>query len=333
LSIFRPIRILGTGKCLPGRKVSSEGLDARFDRPRGWIRKKTQIECRHVAGESETSVFMATHAIQEALSAGECPARELDLIISASSMAEQPIPCNAALIQKALGLEQSGIPCFDVNSTCLSFVTAMDVASGFIVSGQYNRVAVVSSEIASKGVNWADVEGGALFGDGAAAVILGPADAASQSGILATAMSTFSSGSAFCQIKAGGTRFNPQTPPERLEDYLFQMDGRSVYKLAAEKLPWFVSDLLDRAGMALEQIDVFIPHQASALALRHLHMRLGIPTARLVQILSTHGNQVAASIPTAFHEAVRGGRLERGKIAMLIGTAAGLSLGGIILRY
>lgn len=334
MSSIKSLKILGTGKYLPNSQIFSSAVDNKLGKPEGWSLDKFHIQSRHYASKDETSSYMGAEAIRAALAAtNTLVAQDLGLIISASSISEQPIPSNAALIQKALGLGDSGIPCFDINSTCLSFLTACDVASHFISSGQYQYIAIVSSEIPSRGLNWADTSTAPLFGDGAAAVILGRADKKDSSAILGSYMQTFSSGAYLCQIKGGGTNINPASNSIIPEDYMFKMDGRSIYKLAAKKLTDFVEQLFDNSGISVHDIDVFISHQASHLALKHLHKKLGFPESKIINILETHGNQVAASIPTTLHESIITQRLERGKIALLLGTAAGLSLAGMVLRY
>ena len=329
-----PIKILGTGKYLPSLKVTSEDLDKKLNLPQGTIYQQTKINHRFNASKKETTLYMGTQAIKQALEKANLQKKSLDLIISAAIMGEQPIPCNAVLLQKSLGLEDSGIPCFDVNSTCLSFVTAFDIASQFLLSGQYKKIAIISAEVPSKGLNWDSLENGApLFGDGAAAAILTRHEGAEPSGILATLSQTYSSGSHLCEIKAGGTRYNPRTPPEKFEDYLFKMDGKGIYSFAAEKLTPFLKSLLAKAKITPNDIDVVIPHQAGALALKYMKKRMGIHEDKFIDILNTHGNQVSVSTPTALHEAIEQNKLQRGQTALLICTAAGLSLGGIIIRY
>jgi 3-oxoacyl-[acyl-carrier-protein] synthase III len=327
-----PVRILGTGSYLPPQRVTSETLDERHGRAAGSSAGRSGVAVRHYAVEEETSSAMAAAALAQALAAAGLEAAELDLIVATSSMPEQPMPTNSVLVQRALGLADSGVPCFDLNASCLGFLSALEVAALGIAAGRYRRVGIVASEVASKGLNTADLETSSLFGDGAGAAVLGAA-AAGEGAIDALRSATYSRGASYCQIAAGGTRYNVVTPPPRPESYLFQMDGLAVFRLAAEKLPAFLAAVLAEAGCSAEEIDLVIPHQASALGLRYLRERLGFPAEKVVDILAARGNQVSASMPSALHEAIAGGRLRRGQRALLLGTAAGLTLGAAVLRF
>ncbi len=331
MSSRRCVRILGTGKYLPSKKVLPDHLDLLLDRPKGWTRKKSLIDERsHVT--TETSSEMGAYALQSALKNSGLSPSDLDLIVAASSVPEQLIPSTSVLIQKKLGLENSGIPCFDVNSTCLSFITAFDLASHLLSSGQYRNIAIVSSEIASRGLSPKDFKSFSLFGDGAAAVVL-QSTTDPQTGVLGSHMETYSSASDLCRILAGGNRFNPMNPPQSYDDYLFQMDGLNLYRFAFEKISPFFSTLLKKAGVTLSEVDLVIPHQASPLALEHMRKHLEVPKTKWVEIIRSHGNQVAASLPTALHESITHERLKPGMTALLFGTAAGVTFSGLVLRY
>jgi 3-oxoacyl-[acyl-carrier-protein] synthase-3 len=326
------IQILGTGECLPATRVASSDLDRRWNKPTGWTRKHSGIDGRYFAGADETSSRMAARAARQALDEAGLRADELDLIVSACSVMEQPIPCTGALVQRELGLQTSGIPAFDVNATCLSFLMAVDLVATMIVAGRYRRVLVVSSEIASAGLPWDDPATAMLFGDGAMAAVLAPSPDR-DAGVLAAHFETYSEGAEFCQIRAGGTRLRLH---EDAEDFargaVFRMDGRATYKIAAQRLPAFLDRLLTRAGVDLDAIAAIVPHQASDKALRHLQAALALPDDKLVRVLPERGNQMAASVGVALHHARTSGRVRRGDVVALVGSGAGLSFGGVVLR-
>jgi 3-oxoacyl-[acyl-carrier-protein] synthase-3 len=245
---------------------------------------------------------------------------------------EQAIPCNAALIQEQLGLLHSGIPSFDVNSTCLSFITALDMISYAIDCGRYENVLLVSSEISSVGLNWSQAESSILFGDGAVAVILSKSQ--DSSGILNSHMETYSAGSHLSEIRGGGTKIHPRVYDDQTkEDFLFDMDGKAIFKLSYKLLPSFLEKLFSPINLSLQDLHMVIPHQASASAMKIIRKKLGVDEARFMNIIENYGNMIAASIPMALHEAVKQGRVKRGDTIMLLGTSAGLSIGGIVLEY
>lgn len=328
-----PVRVLGTGAYRPSRRVASAQLDTDHGRPPGATERRSGVRERWWASEAETSSVMAAAALRRACVAAATPPERLDAVIVASVVPEQPMPTTAVLVLRALGLADTAVEAFDVNASCLGFLTGFELATLGIAAGQWDRVAVVATEITSKGLNHADTESSALFGDGAAAAVLAPSAAGEQSAVLAMRSATWSRGALLCEIPAGGTRLNAVTPPPRHSDYLFRMDGRGLLRLAAQKLPDFLAGTLAAAGLALGEVDVVVPHQVSAVGLRYLRERIGVPANRYVDVLAGTGNQVSASLPTALHHAVETGRLERGQHALLLGTAAGLSIGAVVLRY
>lgn len=326
------LRIAGSGIALPAARRDSHWFDTRYGKPPGWTQRHVGIASRPLASAAETSAVLGAAAAGRALDAAGWEAGQVDVLISACGVGQQALPCTAALIQRELGLGDSGIGCFDLNASCLSFVLALDQAAMALAAGRYRRVLVVASEIPSAGLDWEDADTAPLFGDGAAAVALEAGDGRSQ--LLASHLQTWSSGAEHCRVRAGGTAV-------RLDDGVaayrqaarFEMDGAATYRLAAQKLPGFVAELGRRAGIAPAQLDALVPHQASAKALRHISRVLRLPPGLLVDIIASHGNQMSASIPTALHLAIAEGRIQRGHTIALVGTGAGLSAGGVVLRY
>ncbi|MET3132700.1 3-oxoacyl-[acyl-carrier-protein] synthase-3 [Oxalobacteraceae bacterium GrIS 1.11] len=323
-----PVRLLSVGKALPSQLVTSDSLDVRFGRPAGYTFKKSGVRSRYFAAPEESQSELGAAALRDALRNASLKPEAIDLLISACGVAQQALPNTACFIAARAGLAP-GTPAFDVNASCLSFVAALRVGAALLAGGGYRRIAIVASDLASRGVDWDDPEASLIFGDGAAAVIL--EQGAAQQGIRGFRLETFPEGRHFCEIRAGGTERNPRAGAEPA-DYLFRMDGKAVFKLALKVMPSFLSGLMDEAGLDLAQLDLVVPHQASALGLAHAAKRLGVPESKIVKIYETHGNQVAASIPSALHEAVMSGRAKAGSRVMMMGTAAGLTLGALILE-
>ncbi|MFT3834853.1 MAG: ketoacyl-ACP synthase III [Micropruina sp.] len=365
-----PVRIVSVGSHTPSRRVTSAELDAAHGRSPGLTFARSGVAERHWVGAGETSLGMVVGALREALDRADWDADHLDALIVASVVPEQPMPTTAILAAARLGATGGRLQAFDVNASCLGFLTALQQACFGIAIGRWSRVAVAAVDIASKGLNHADLESSALFGDGAAAVLLensveakpsvelvetsgtvgfdklnqrrvetpggasGP-DPLDQrpSEILALRLTAYPSAAELCRIPAGGTRWNAITPPPDPSDYLFAMDGLGMMKLVAREMPGFLDGLLDEAGVRADQIDAVVPHQASGLGLRFLRERLPVRREAVVDILAEHGNQVSASMPTALAHAVASGRLGRGQLCLLIGTGAGLLFGGAVLRF
>jgi 3-oxoacyl-[acyl-carrier-protein] synthase III len=326
------IRIAGTGIYSPAGRRSSVDIDQMLDRPRGLTERRTGIVERPVA-QTESSSFMAAEAACRALAAAELVPGQLDMILSACAVPEQLIPAMAPLVQARLGLGKTGIPCFDINASCLSFVAAFDLAAQMIEAKRARHILIVSSEIASRGLAWhREPDTAAMFGDGAAAAVVSGAEGR-PGGLAASLMESWSEGYHDCEIPSGGTRYDLHGDTRSFMDAAyFRMDGKAAYRLAARVVAPFLDKLLAKAGWRLADIDLVVPHQASRGAIDHLSGRLGIPRGKIVDVLANHGNQIAASIPTALHHAFSTGRLRRGCRLLVLGTSAGFSVGGLCLE-
>ncbi len=319
------IGFLGTGAVLPAKRTRTKDMEGLLNLPTGQLFQATGVVSRAVVA-GETTISMGVEAAHQALRASGLNASDLDLVLSASAVPYQTIPSTAPLLQRELGL--SKVPAFDVNATCLSFLSATDMARAMILAGRAKHVLVVSSEIASLGLPWHSApETAALFGDGAGAAVIGPVRS---KGIVAAGMETYSEAYEACQVPTGGTRMDIHADPVGYErSAWFHMDGPVLYKLTAKKLRRFVQGVLDQAGWRLEDIDVIVPHQASRGGIDHAMRMLGVPSEKVIDILAAYGNQIAASLPTALHRATQDGRLRPGTKALMVGTSAGVSLGAL----
>ena len=320
-------KIIATGIALPPTRVTSAELDARLGKPAGYVEKRCGIAWRYHASLRDSQAELAAQALHQALQAGGLTPSSIDLLICASAVAVQALPCSAIPILRAAGMP-SGVAGFDINSSCVSFISALEVAAGLLNSGAYRRIAIVSADLASRGIDWNHEESSLIFGDGAACAIVERGDG--RSGILASLIEMYPDGSELCEIRAGGTRRNPRAGMAD-SDFLFHMQGKPLFRYAASLIEDYFARLLQKSGLALADIATVVPHQASHLSLEHMRKRLHVPPATLVDIYRHYGNQVAASIPTALHEAVISGRFTAGNPVMLIGTAAGLTLAGMVL--
>lgn len=283
---------------------------------------------RPLAGAVDTTSGMAAAAAEHALAAAGWRAGELDALIGASSVMEQPIPGTAALIGARLGA--SGVAAFDVNATCLSGLLALDLAVTGIAAGRWSRVLVAGADLPSRAVDPEDAELSGVFGDGAAALAI------EEGGheLLASRFETHGEHAALCALEAGGTRLDPRGDRDAfLAAARFRMAGPALYRATARLFPPFLDKLLAEAGVTPADLDLVIPHQASRPALDHLRRVLGVDAERVVDLFDAHGNQVASSLPHALHRACEDGRLRPGSTALLVGSAAGISLGGMVVRW
>lgn len=321
------VKILAMGKALPTNTVSSAMLDVSLGKEDGYTYKKSGVMSRQFSPHEQSQSELAAIALKDALRNASVSANSIDLLISACGVQEQALPSTACAIAEHAALSE-GTPAFDINSSCLSFLTALNVAASLLKTGTYKRIAVVSSDQPSRGINWDDPEASLIFGDGAAAAIIESGTAIQ--GIRSFMLKTFTIGRHFCEIRAGGTKRNPTVGFEQ-NDYMFSMNGKQVLKLALQQMPGFLNELFTQSGVSRDSIDVIIPHQASHLGMSHMIRRIGLNDESVINIYKTHGNQVAASLPTALYEAFSTGRLSSGKRGLLLGTAAGMSIGGLVL--
>jgi len=330
--MIRHVKIAGMGKFLPEKVVTAEELEAKMGLEAGWIVSRSGVQERHFV-TTETCSYMGARSLERALANAGMEYEQLDAIIGASGSYDHPIPYNACLIQREMGKEDSGTPCWDVDSTCLSFVTALDVVSYLLEAGKYKNVAIVTSEIASKSLNYNERESATLLGDGSAAAILSKVEADEPSKILASDMKTYSRGAYHTYVKGGGNFLHPNAPDTKAEDFTFSMQGRAILEMVFSILPKFFQDLFKNVNFKINELDLFVPHQASKVAMEMAQQFFGLSDKQYMNNLLTHGNCIAASIPMALHDAIAEGRLKRGDRVCLAGTAAGLSVGGLIFNY
>jgi len=324
--------IAGWGAYRPQNALPSSVLDKRHGQPEGWTAEQFGISSRYVAGPGETSSMMAAQAAREALDMAGWGAGEFDAIIGGCGVMEQPIPSTAALVQDKLGLGHSGIVAFDVNQTCLSFVAALDVAGMGVATGRWRRVLVFAADIASCGLDRGDAKIRSIFGDGAAALAI-EATADSARGMAGYSVVTHGAHHALAQLRAGGTRLRVEEGYDALmAGSKFEMDAFGIFKAAAKALPKVIDAALDQAGVDKDDLACIICHQASAPGVKHVQKLFAPHEGRVVDIFAQHGNQIAASIPTCMAHALDNALAKPGDHVLLLGTAAGISAGAMVLR-
>jgi len=330
----RRIRIRGLGSFTPQQKITSEEIDSRLGLSPGSVLKASGVKERYFASTSETSASMAAAACRQAIKQAEINLDQIDVLISANATMDCGLPHNAAFVHRELGMDPDKTPAFDINMSCLSFLMAVENISWAIAAGRYKNVLIVSSDMASCGLDWKNPESSYIFGDGAAAAVLSCVEDGCSSAILSSKFETISTGATLCTIPAGGSRYHPSRVGEfPLESTFFHMQGPKLFKLVAKNFPYFYQALLSEAHLEKSDIDCVIPHQGSSLAIEHCSRMIDVVPEKLINIFSFYGNQVAASLPTALHKAVETGKLKRGQKAALLGFGAGVSIGGMILEY
>ena len=316
-------RVAGVGSFLPGQPVSNNDLVARgIDTNDEWIVTRTGIRSRHLAESGVTSSQLAEEAARRALAMAGIGAEELDLIIVATSTPDFIFPSTACLLQGRLG--NRGAAAFDVQAVCAGFTYALSVADKFIRSGSHKKALVVGAEVFSRILDWQDRGTCVLFGDGAGAMVL---EASGQPGILATALHADGSQSGILNVPGqicGG---------QVTGDPFLRMDGQAVFKFAVRVLADVAEEVCQLAGMATTEVDWLIPHQANVRIIDATGKKLGLGRDRVIVTVDHHGNTSAASVPLAFDEAVRAGRIKRGQKVLVEGVGGGFTWGAALLEF
>jgi len=327
------LKILGMGRYLPQRIVPSAEVEALCHLPAGWIERRAGVRERHwVNGTTETASYMGAQAALEAVTESGLALTDIDLILNASGTPEQAIPDGGPLIQRQLGLGDSGIACMSVHATCLSFLAALDTSANFLTTGRYKNILIVSSEIGSVGINPNEPESASLMGDAAVAAVVTKSPDGELSKLIASRLETYGSGADLTAIFGGGTHRHPNRPDAQPTDNLFHMDGPQVLRMAVKYAPPFLEKLRPGLSKGLTTVKLVTPHQPSLMGIKVMQ-GFGWPADKIVVTLDRYGNCVAASLPLTLYEAIKTGKLERGDEVLLVGTGAGLSIGGVILIY
>lgn len=332
--MLRKFKIRGSGTYFPKKIINSTEIDKQFNFKEGTTEKKLGVRKRHYITD-ETNSIMAKYAILEALKDANMDLSEIDCILATSGTPQQPIPCNASLIQEELGMQGTGVPAFDVNCTCLSFLVGLDLISYPIQFGKYKNVVIVSSEISSIGLNYENFENSALFGDGACAFIISKSDNEEASTILSSKINTYSEGAHMTEIRGGGSALHPKEYQNRgVKDFSFDMDGKGVVKLSMKYGTEFMKGLLEEAGCKMDDISYIVPHQGSTLAMKLIGDKMMWPKEeeKVIKIIGEYGNVISACIPIAWDKLRKSGNMKKGDKIILVGTSAGVSIGGMVIK-
>jgi 3-oxoacyl-[acyl-carrier-protein] synthase-3 len=315
-------RIAGSGGYLPARVVTNADLAKRIDTSDEWVRTRTGICERRVAADDEETSDLALAASLQALDAAKIAPADVDLIIVATTTPDMIFPSTACILQAKLGTR--GGPAFDVQAVCSGFVYALAVADHMVKSGAARNALVVGAEIYSRILDWNDRGTCVLFGDGAGAVVVVPADAP---GILSSHL--HADGSYRDILSVPGSIANGEV---RGTPFL-KMDGTAVYKFAVKVLADVAMEALAANKLSSNAIDWLIPHQANIRIMESTMKKLGLPLERMVSTVDRHANTSAASIPLALDLAVRDGRIVAGQHVMLVGVGGGFTWGSVLIRW
>lgn len=307
------------------RRIQFKGYGIEL--PKNTVELKGQVRYRISEGESQIS--LAVSACEKALKNANITINDIDCIVSASAVGIQPIPCTAALIHEKIA-KGTSIPALDINTTCTSFITALDTMSYLVEAGRYERVLIVSCDVASKALNPKQKESFQLFSDGAAAFVIEKTQ--KEIGVIDAIQKTWSEGAHSTEIRGGLSNFHPKNYSEMTkEEYMFDMNGKTVLSLSISKIPELMKNFLKNNGMKVSDIDMTVPHQAS-VAMPLVMQKLGIEKDKFLDEVKEFGNMVSASVPITLVHGLENGRIKSGNTILLIGTAAGLTTNMMLIK-
>jgi 3-oxoacyl-[acyl-carrier-protein] synthase-3 len=328
--------IRGTGRFLPPRVVTNDDMTQWMDTSDDWIRKRTGIEQRHWVpaeggvGSSDLGLEASRIAMQRA---GWTP-EDIDLIIFATLSPDIFFPGPGCLMQHKLGLEAT--PALDIRQQCTGFLYGITTADAYIRSNLANRILLVGAEVHSTGLDIStrgrDVA--VIFGDGAGAVCLEGVESDESIGVLASALHANGKFAESLSVELGASRNNPRISKAHIDEgrHYPKMDGKTIFKLAVQKLPEVVGETLAKAGLSLEDIDLFIPHQANLRINQFFQQSMKLPEDKVFHNIQRYGNTTAASIPIAFDEALEMGTIGAGSTVLFLGLGAGVTWGAVIVK-
>lgn len=318
-------RIEGTGRYLPERILTNADLEKMVDTSDEWIRTRTGVERRHIAGDDETASDLCVEAAKAAMDAAGITADDVDLIVIGTTTPDLIFPNIATLVQHRLGIKPC--PAFSIEAACTGFIYALSTADKFIKAGETQCALVIGAEVISKLVDWTDRSTCVLFGDGAGAAIVKPAD---EPGIVSSHLGADGQYKELLYYPVGASK---DLAKAGVGDSKILMKGNEVFKVAVKTLGNVAAKTLEESGIDKSELDWLIPHQANMRIIQATAKRLDLPMEKVILTVQDHGNTSAASVPMALDVAIRDGRIKRGQLLLLEAFGGGFTWGSILMRY
>lgn len=320
--------ILGTGSCLPEKRLTNDELSKMVDTNDEWIVQRTGIRERRIAATDESTAKLAAVAARRAIEAARLLPVDIDLIICATITPEMVFPSTACFVAAELGLTST--PAFDLSAACSGFIYALVTGSNFIRVGQYKNVLVIGAETLSRITDYTDRASCILFGDGAGAAVLSRTNDEKR-GLIYSSLHADGHGADVMKCPPGSR--NPITPAllESRQQYM-QIKGREVYKFAVTKFAELIQESMSACELTAEQVKLIVPHQVNQRIIDSAMDKLGLSADKAHVNIDKYGNTSAASIPIALDEAWRAGKLSRGDVVIFVAFGAGLTWANAVVR-
>jgi 3-oxoacyl-[acyl-carrier-protein] synthase-3 len=322
------VSITGLGVYAPERVMTNEELAKLVDTSDEWIQERTGIRERRIAAPDEAMTDLALPAAREALADAEVDASEVDLLVVATVTPDTMFPTTSALLADSLGAPDAAA--YDLLAGCTGFMYALAQGYGMVASGLSRRALVVGGDVLSRIVNWRDRRTCILFGDGAGAVVL---ERVESGGFLGFELGADGGGGLHLSLPAGGSRLPASAETVAQDQHFVHMNGPEVYRFATRVLVSSAEKLLAGVGLAVADVDVYVPHQANRRIIDHAARNLGVPPDRVVVNVDRYGNTSSGSIPLALADARAEGRLLPGTTVLMTGMGAGLTWGSAVMEW
>jgi 3-oxoacyl-[acyl-carrier-protein] synthase-3 len=322
------ISITGLGSNVPAKVVTNDDLSLLVDTNDEWIRERTGIRERRVAGADEPLSELSLPAARQALAAAGKTGADIDLLIVATVTPDMVFPSTAALVAHAIGATNAAA--YDLSAGCTGFMYALAQAAGMLAGGLADCALVIGADELSKIVDWTDRSTCVLFGDGAGAVVL---ERVESGGFLGFELGADGAGGSQLEVPAGGSRLPASAETVQERQHFVKMNGREVFKFATRILVSSAETLLERCDRTIDDVDVYVPHQANVRIIEHAARKLGVPEDKVVVNVDRYGNTSSASIPLALVDAAAEGRLTQGALVLMTGMGAGLTWGSGLIEW
>ncbi len=323
-------KITGVAAYAPPGVLTNADLEKMVDTSDEWIYTRTGIRERRMAEPGVAASHLATEATRILLAQKKVSPEEIDLIIVASVTPDMMFPATACLVQERIGAKHAWG--FDLSAACAGFVYAVTVGAQFVAAGAHKKALVIGSDIMTSIINFQDRATCVLFGDGAGAVLLEPADSDAE-GILDFHNDIDGSGGCYLHMPAGGSLHPASHDTIEKKMHYVHQEGAQVFKYAVRRMAEVSCQLLERNGLSSRDLALVVPHQANLRIIRAMQERLGLDDSKVVVNIDRYGNTTAATIPLGLRDAVEQGRLHKGDLVMLIAVGAGYTTGGMLLRW
>ncbi|MBI5182999.1 MAG: ketoacyl-ACP synthase III [Nitrospinae bacterium] len=323
-------KIIGTGSYVPEKVITNYDLEKMVDTTDEWIRTRTGMVERRIASNNEAASDLAIMAAKRALKDADVKAKDIEMILLATATPDMLFPSTACIVQTALGIK--GAAAFDISAACTGFIYALSITEEYIKSGKYKTILLITTELLTRYIDWTDRSTCILFGDGASAMVIQGTNSR-DGGVISTHIHADGSYADFISVQGGGSRCVVSHESVDKKLHFMKMKGNETFKMAVKMMTATAREALSYNGFSVDDINLFIPHQANIRIINAVSKKLGIAPEKIYINIEKYGNTSAVSIPLALDEVVKGGRLSKGDLILMVAFGGGLTWGSALVRW